>query len=103
MLLNHRCYLARLTLADVKASALEAERLFQQDPFVVPARTAAAWARLADLMERAEASVVGDLGPDATREWETELGFSQDRRAWDDNWPRDRAAIEWDRDATRPE
>jgi hypothetical protein len=90
---NQPSYLARLTLAEVRACALEAERLFQRDPHVVPARTAAAWARLAELMERAAASVVGGLGPQATSEWETELGFSATGKTWDDDWPRDRDAL----------
>jgi hypothetical protein len=92
-----------LTLADVRACALEAERLFQHDPYVVPARTAAAWAHLAELMESVAATAVGDLGPQATRQWESELGLSSRIKSWDDDWPRDRAAVERARDTPKHE
>jgi hypothetical protein len=86
-------YFARLTFDEVARCAVAAERLFQQDPYAVAARTAAGWARLADLMERADAAVVADLGAEAAGEWETELGFSLDARAAEGRWPRDRATV----------
>ena len=92
--MNERSYLARLTLADVKSCAVEAERLFQQDPHVVSARVATGWANLVEVMEKAGAIVVSDLGAEATSGWEAELGFSLSVPSWDDRWPRDRAAVE---------
>jgi hypothetical protein len=83
-----------LTLIDVKTCAVEAERLFQQDPYVVSARVASGWGDLVEVMENAGASVVGDLGAAATSEWEAELGFSGSVTTWDDRWPRERAAVE---------
>jgi hypothetical protein len=100
---NEYPYLAGLTLAGVRACAVEAERLFQQDPDVVPARTAAAWGRLAELMESVAAAAVSDLGPEAMSSWVSELGFSQTRRTWDDDWPRDRAALNAARDVRKHE
>jgi hypothetical protein len=92
--LNHSSYLASLTFADVEAAAREAERLFQEDPHVVPARRAAAWASLVESMERAAATAVGDLGSEATKQWETELGFSGENNKSDADWPGDRASLE---------
>jgi hypothetical protein len=86
-------YVGGLRLADVYACAREAERLFQLNPHVVPARRAAAWARLADLLERAGADTVADLGPEAVTAWERELGFTTTGRGWDDQWPRDRVPV----------
>ena len=60
----------------------------------MPARTAAAWWRLAELMEEAAAKSVADLGPEAASTWAKELGFSQGARTWDDDWPRDRASVD---------
>jgi hypothetical protein len=87
-------YLARLTLDDVEACAAAAEELFQRDPYGIPARTAAGWAELAELMRRTNANVVADLGAEATGKWETELGFSVETPADDGRWPRDREPVE---------
>ena len=99
--MNEGSYLARLTLVDVNACAVEAERLFQLDPYVVSARVASGWAQLVEMMENAGASVVGGLGAEVTSEWEAELGFSLSGTAWDDRWPRERAAVEPARSAPK--
>jgi hypothetical protein len=83
----------RLTVNQVRSCAREAEARFQGNPQVVPARSAAAWARLVTVMRETGCETVGDLGAAAVLEWKRELGFSAERPTEDLDWPRARDSI----------